>query len=232
MEGTGTLQVDRVSKKDPQFRNLDLSKQRQNQMKRGEYDEYTRDDEKITLVMWKDNKAILMGSTTSGGEPVTNVKRWAKKEKKYVDVSCPSVVKKYNSNMGAVDVLEQMMEYYRSWIRTKKWPLKVILHFFDLSIVNSWFEYKLACQLQKVKNKDQLGLLEFRLSISEFLIAGPTRKRSLEHLEDDDQPPLRLVKKIRVPVSKTSCGHAIRWLQPLANSGRFEEPTHVPPIRM
>lgn len=42
---------------------------------------YTRDDEKITLVMWKDNKAILMGSTTSGGEPVTNVKRWAKKEK-------------------------------------------------------------------------------------------------------------------------------------------------------
>lgn len=63
-------------------------------MKRGEYDEYTRDDEKITLVMWKDNKAILMGSTTSGGEPVTNVKRWAKKEKQYVDVSCPSVVKK------------------------------------------------------------------------------------------------------------------------------------------
>lgn len=171
-------------------------------MKRGEYDEYTRDDEKITLVMWKDNKAILMGSTTSGGEPVTNVKRWAKKEKKYVDVSCPSVVKKYNSNMGGVDVLDQMMEYYKSWIRTKKWPLKVILHFFDLSIVNSWFEYKLACQLQKVKNKDQLGLLAFRLCISEFLIAGPTRKRSLEHLEDDDQPPLRLVKKIRVPVSK------------------------------
>lgn len=88
--------------------------------------------------------------------------------------------------MGGVDVFDQMMEYYRSWIRTKKWPLKVILLFFDLSIVNSWFEYKLAYQLQKVKNKDQLGFLAFRLSISEFLIAGPTRKRSLEHLEDDD----------------------------------------------
>lgn len=79
IEGTGTIQVNIVTKKDPQFRNLDLSKQRQNQLKRGEYDEYTRDDEKIALVMWKDNKAILMGSTTSRGEPVTNVKRWAKK---------------------------------------------------------------------------------------------------------------------------------------------------------
>lgn len=129
IEGTGTIQPNRVSKKDHQFRNVDLSKQRQNQMKRGEYDEYTRDDQKMALVMWKDNKAILMGSTTSGAEPITDVKRWDKKQKKYVDVRCPSVVKKYNSNMGGVDVLDQMMEYYRSFICTKKWPLKVILHF-------------------------------------------------------------------------------------------------------
>jgi len=204
IEGTGTLQANRVSKKDAQFRNVDLSKERQNHMKRGEYDEYTRDDNKIALVMWKDNKAILMGSTTSGGDPVTDVKRWDKKQKKYVDVCCPSVVKKYNSNMGGIDFLDQMMEYYKSWIRTKTWPVKVILHFFDLSIVNSWFEYKLACQLQKVKNKDQLGLLAFRMSIAEFLMAGPTRKRSLEHVEDDDQAPLQLVKKIRALVSKPS----------------------------
>lgn len=50
-------------------------------MKRGEYDEYTRDDEKIALVIWKDSKAILMGSTTSGGEPVTNFNVGPKKRK-------------------------------------------------------------------------------------------------------------------------------------------------------
>ncbi|KAG8316649.1 hypothetical protein J6590_045615 [Homalodisca vitripennis] len=82
----------------------------------------------------------------------------------------------------------------------KKWPLKVILHFFDLSNVNSWFEYKLACQQQKVKKKDQLGLMAFRMSIAGFLNAGTTRKRSLEHVENDDKPPLRLLKKIRVPL--------------------------------
>ncbi|KAG8306783.1 hypothetical protein J6590_040219 [Homalodisca vitripennis] len=113
----------------------------------------------MALVMWIDNKAIMMGSTTS--EPLIDVKRWDKNMK----------------NMLMFAVLDQMMEYYR-------------------------FEYKLACQLQKVKNKDQLGLMAFRMSIAEFLNAGTTRKQSLEHVENDDQPQLRLMKKIRAPVSK------------------------------
>lgn len=51
-------------------------------------------------------------------------------KKKYVDVRCPSVVKEILLKHGGVDVLEQMMEYYRSFIRTKKWPLKVIINIF------------------------------------------------------------------------------------------------------
>lgn len=66
--------------------------------------------------------------------------------------------------MGGVDLVDQMMEYFRSWIRTKKWPVKVILHFFDLSIVNSWFEYRLDCDLKQIRKKDQMDLIEFTLN--------------------------------------------------------------------
>ncbi|KAG8289935.1 hypothetical protein J6590_094162 [Homalodisca vitripennis] len=106
--------------------------------------------------------------------------------------------------MGGVDVLDQMMEYWRSWLRTKKWPLKVIIHFFDLAIVNSWFEYRLACELSNIKKKDQLQLMDFRLSIAEYLVGGPTRKRTSEHLEDAEEPPMRRVNKIVAPVAKPS----------------------------
>lgn len=36
--------------------------------------------------------------------------------------------------MGGVDVCDQQLEAYRTWIKTKKWTLKVALHFIDLSI--------------------------------------------------------------------------------------------------
>lgn len=202
IDGTGTLQTNRVSMKDPQYKKLDLSKGRQKVLKRGEFDEYIRDDQKLCLLMWKDSKAIVMGSTSTGSEPVATVKRWDKQSKTYIDVQCPAIVKKYNECMGGVDVLDQMMEYWRSWLRTKKWPLKVIIHFFDLAIVNSWFEYRLACELTNVKKKDQLQLMDFRLSIAEYLVGGPTRKRTSEHLENAEEPPMRHVNKISAPVAK------------------------------
>lgn len=58
----------------------------------------------------------------------TLVQRWDKAKKgRYV--SCPKVVKIYNQMMGGV-------EYYR-FFKTKNWPLKVILHWFNLAIINS-----------------------------------------------------------------------------------------------
>lgn len=81
IEGTGTLQANRLSKKDLQFSNIYVSKTRQNALERGEFDEYTRDDQNLALVLWKDSKAILMGSTSTGSEPILHVKRWDKKEK-------------------------------------------------------------------------------------------------------------------------------------------------------
>jgi len=58
--------------------------------------------------------------------------------------------------MGGVDVCDQQLEAYRTWIKTKKWTVKVTLHFIDLSIVNAWMEYRqdaLNMGIQKKKYK-------------------------------------------------------------------------------
>lgn len=103
---------------------------------RGDSDEVTASG--VAAVKWRDTKAIILLSTSCGTLPPTTVQRWSKNESEYVDVSCPTIVKGYNANMGGVDLLDQYMEYYRTRLKTRKWTLKVILHMLDLAVVNSY----------------------------------------------------------------------------------------------
>lgn len=144
-------------------------------MKRGECEEVVSADENICILKWKDNRGVLLTSTAFGSEPTSIVPRWEKKSRQYIDVSCPAIVKNYNAFMGGVDTCDQMMENYRTWIKSRKWTLKLILHLFDLSIVNTWMEYRQDCKAHKMKTKDIMDLLAFRLSVSEFLLAGSSR---------------------------------------------------------
>lgn len=136
---------------------------------RGESKVAVRTDDKLCITKWKDNKSVLMISTAFGREPETEVQRWNKTEKKRAGISCPAVVQSYNEHMGGVDVCDQMMEYYRSFFRTRKWTVKAILHLFDLAIVNSWMEYRRDCRRQNLGSKDIMDLLEFRLSLGESI---------------------------------------------------------------
>lgn len=74
------------------------------QLKRGEWDEWVRNDDKVCLIKWKDNKSVLLLSSCVGSEPSTTCKRWSKGDKKKVDIPQPRVVKLYNEKMGGVDL--------------------------------------------------------------------------------------------------------------------------------
>lgn len=106
---TGTLMSNRLS--GIEFSHL---------AKRGEFEERVSPNEKVVAVKWQDNQAVTMLSTVCGSDPVTTVKRWSKKEAKFVDVPCPAVVVTYNKNMGGVDTLNQLIEVYRTWFKTRK----------------------------------------------------------------------------------------------------------------
>lgn len=53
--------------------------------------------------------------------------------------------------MGGVDVCDQQIECYRTWVKTKKWNLKVALHFIDLSIVNAYSTVKMLKKCDYLK---------------------------------------------------------------------------------
>ncbi|CAG4945853.1 unnamed protein product [Parnassius apollo] len=76
MDGTGTLMMNRFNTKKSKY---ELKKDAA--MKRGEYEEIVRADEKICILKWKDNKCVLMTSTAFGSEPVSIVPRWEKKSR-------------------------------------------------------------------------------------------------------------------------------------------------------
>lgn len=177
IDGTGTIMANRV--RSVRFRS-------DSEMKQGDFDELTRNDEKVAIVKWKDSRTVLLASTCAGATNVEPVKRWCKKEK-YIDVPAPEVVRRYNASMGGVDTCDQLVEYYRVAVKTKKWTLKVSLHMVDLAIANCWLEYRDACRKDAVLRRNTMSLLDFRLAVAEALCASPKRKR-LESNNENVQP--------------------------------------------
>ena len=95
----------------------------------------------LVLLKWFDNKCVQMVSTFSFPESTNSVKRWDRKNKKYVDVLCPDIVSVYNKAMGGVDLADMLISLYRTNIKSKRWYLKVIFHCIDIAKVNGWLLY-------------------------------------------------------------------------------------------
>jgi hypothetical protein len=72
------------------------------EMKRGDIDfQYANN---IAAVKWFDNRGMnLVGTNVEGCNLVTSVMRRAKGQSSKMAVSCPQMIKDYNSGMGGVD---------------------------------------------------------------------------------------------------------------------------------
>lgn len=166
LNGTGTIMSNRF----PKSKEMKTDRA----MKRGDncqINAYMDEGKKPVLgvTKWMDNKSVIMVSTEHGIAPQTEVVRWVKKDKRFQEFPCPSVVSQYNQNMGGVDNLDQMIEYYRCFFKTRKWPVKVIIHFFDLAIVNAHKEYRRAAKISQVPASQVKDLLHFRIAIAQDL---------------------------------------------------------------
>lgn len=79
---------------------------------RGAFVSVTRGDVKVCVLKWYDNKPVVMLSTVHSEQPEDTCKWWSKKEKKYVTITQPSIVREYNSEMESADMSDRMMNYY------------------------------------------------------------------------------------------------------------------------
>lgn len=181
--GTGTIMRNRI-------KGVNLTEDKK--MKRGDMEEFCCPEDKVVIVQWKDSKSVLLASSAFGCSPVNDVRRWCKKENKFIVVAQPNTVRQYNESMGGVDICDQQMEAYRCFFKTRKWPLKVIIHFIDLACCNAWMEYRNDCRKIGKPAKDTHDLLSFRLALAEALVAIPKTNNvewSSESEKDEAETP-------------------------------------------
>ncbi|XP_037794132.1 piggyBac transposable element-derived protein 3-like [Penaeus monodon] len=62
------------------------------------------------------------------GRGSSDCARWCKREKRHLEVERPRVVELYNSKMGGVDIIDQVISCYRSATRSAKFTARAILH--------------------------------------------------------------------------------------------------------
>lgn len=200
---TGTIQRNRIPR--PCREKLDSVKL--DKQARGSSSTVERcDGPPLGITGWYDNKVIIIGSNHEGITPIDNCRRWTKKEKKYIEVERPSVIKNYNDFMGGTDLCDRMISLYRIANRSRKWTVRTIFHFIDLAVVNSWNEYKIDCEENIMPKKNILQFLEFKLCVAEKLMNASSEEVFCSSDDESERPSVR-VPLPDVKRRKTSAKH-------------------------
>lgn len=64
---------------------------------------------KIAVVKWFDNKCVTAASTFVDAYPTQTVVRYKKEQGRKMPVTCPNLIKKYNTYMGGVDLADMLI---------------------------------------------------------------------------------------------------------------------------
>ena len=108
----------------------------------------------LCVVTLLDNGEVHMVSTVRYGRSVTEVQRWDKKKNTHISISCPSIVKSYNSSMGGVDLSDMFLALFRTKINIKRWYVKLFFHLVGIAEVNGWLLYKRSSEQNKGPKHD------------------------------------------------------------------------------
>ncbi|CAH1964618.1 unnamed protein product [Acanthoscelides obtectus] len=124
---------------------------------RGSSEQIVRQDGEIVVVQWYDLKSVLLASTRLGIQPSDECKRWSKKDSKYIQVANTTLI-------------DRMISYYRIQARSKKWTVRVIFHFFDLALANSWIFYRRDKKIFQTSTRKIQQYLDFKIEIATYLL--------------------------------------------------------------
>lgn len=189
--GTGTLQKDRIPACAPLYSDAELR-----EGGRGYFCQVVREDGQMCIIKWFDNKPVILASTIHDANPTDVCKRWSKKEKSYINVVRPNVIKTYHSAMGDVDMLDRMISYYRISARTRKWAMRLIFHMIDFAAAASCIERRRMDAAEGTQRRDRFDFLDLRIDLAYHLLSKETVQDE-EAVDDDDGPP---APKRKVPM--------------------------------
>ncbi len=117
---------------------------------RGVHD-YVTSDDGILVLRWKDNRVVTLLSTDMGWSPYPQSTGTAVRKEL---VSCPTVIKSYNANMGGIDKSDMLVHLYRTPMKSKRWYMRMFAYAIDVHLTNAWIMYR-----QNIKALAVAGLL-------------------------------------------------------------------------
>ena len=135
----------------------------------------------FVYVQWKDCKTVTLMSPLHKGSDVTSCNRTIAKRSvwKKQCVKQPVITHDYNDYMGGVDLSNQYLNKYSSYIRTQShWWKVLFFHCFDMMVVNSFIMFqefieKYPTEFSNTPFDNRFGQLKFRESIaSEMMKIG------------------------------------------------------------
>ena len=168
-------------------------------------------DERSGLIICAryDNRRVLTISNCLRKDLNCDANRSDRSQRKKIIIKRPASVELYNQFMGGVDKANMYLPLYRSKFRSRKWYHRIVTHFFNLAVVNSYVLYK------------ELGrngpLVDFLSDICRFLMAVV----DFPDNHNDEIP--RIAKKVR-SVRANDVPDAIRLDKPLADT-RYDPTT-------
>ena len=82
-------------------------------------------NETYYFTCWMDNKPVHMLSSYQTGKAsiFRNSSTGGVYEK--LQLKRPTIIGDYNAGMGGTDLNDQLLSYYRTTVRTKKWPTRI-----------------------------------------------------------------------------------------------------------
>ena len=88
-----------------------------------------------------DNRRVLTISNCLRKDLICDANRSDRSQRKKI-IKRPASVELYNQFMGGVDKANMYLPLYRSKFRSRKWYHRIVTHFFNLAVVNSYVLYK------------------------------------------------------------------------------------------
>lgn len=146
----------------------------------------------ISSVSWKDNKIVRLLSTYVGVKPFARTAtvpqhpakaaRYDRKQKKYLEVDCPQIIREYNAHMGGVDLMDGLMGRYHIRTKTMNVIMRLFYHFIDMACTNAFILHRRILAEKRNDSScdedlDPIELPDFRISIAEALVSKNVFKK-------------------------------------------------------
>ena len=128
----------------------------------------------VVATAWRDKRVVTMLSTLCSPDDTQIFKR-REKDGSFIQVPCPQAIMIYNKYMGGVDKGDQMKQYYRVRLKSRKNYKYLFWYAFEVAVANSYILTKFSPNTSLLPS--QRNLKKFRLTLAEKLIGTYCSKK-------------------------------------------------------